>query len=509
MAYDRVRQRVVMFGGLQIAVPFGGTNDAWLWDGITNTWSVETSPARPLPRFDHMLVFSDVTGETLVYGGQLNGFGGPYTGDAATNDGLRWRPASQTSAPQLRNGAVMAPMPGGAGVFLFGGEPFLGSPNKFSDVWRFDGRGWVPLTIGGLLPRAGASASYDTLRNRILIFGGETNNYLSINSLEAYDGSSWSSVLLGGPTPRLQHGMAYDPNRDRLVVFGGLINNGLTEANDTWVYDPTGNSWTQAPAPPAELTPRAGSAMAYDPSMNEILMFGGYVGNAAFAETWSFNATTMVWTRQTPASSPPRRARSQMVFDPDRNRVVMFGGTPLSGGAILDDTWEWNGATWNEVLPTSRPPPREYHSLAYGGTPGSVFTFGGLGNGSDVWRKQNPTRIRPGVMLTFDWASAQVPTSAVVGVQVSMLAGATGGVELLNWDPLYGRWGALAGSTAAPGAPAQLTATLTGANGQEAIAGDGSLNLIVQSAADLGTAVVAPAVVADDVEVTIEYYRLP
>jgi len=36
-----------------------------------------------------------------------------------------------------------------------------------------------------------------------------------------------------------------------------------------------------------------------------------------------------------------------MIYDPDRRRVVLFGGNNESG--ILSDTWERDGVRWNRM----------------------------------------------------------------------------------------------------------------------------------------------------------------
>ncbi|NIV12839.1 MAG: hypothetical protein GWN62_16630, partial [Aliifodinibius sp.] len=40
------------------------------------------------------------------------------------------------------------------------------------------------------------------------------------------------------------HAMAYDSNADKIVLFGGSDVNG-DEINDTWIYDPQTNTWTE------------------------------------------------------------------------------------------------------------------------------------------------------------------------------------------------------------------------------------------------------------------------
>ena len=67
----------------------------------------------------------------------------------------------------------------------------------------------------------------------------------------------------------------------------------------------------------------------------------------------AFGAPT--WERKTPATAPPGRAGTNLVWDDARGQVVMFGGTG-SSGVPLGDTWVWDGSTWTEKTPLVSPP---------------------------------------------------------------------------------------------------------------------------------------------------------
>jgi hypothetical protein len=64
-----------------------------------------------------------------------------------------------------------------------------------------------------------------------------------------------------------------------------------------------------------------------------------------------------------------------MAFDALRQRIVLFGG----GG--LADTWEWDGATWTQRMPTTSPPMRPSHAMAYDAVRQRVVVF----DGATVW----------------------------------------------------------------------------------------------------------------------------
>lgn len=208
--------------------------------------------------------------------------------------------------------------------------------------------------------------------------------------------------------------MAYDSNRQRIVLFGGalIFNNGNNVAYlaDTWEWD--GATWQQpfvstGSSPP----PRAGHAMAYDPVRNRVVLFGGAdTAHGAFSDTWEWDGTT--WIQRTPSNSPPGGAGGQMAYDPGRQRIVHFGG------GMSSDIWEWTGSNWTNSTPDAGATPegRGSPALAFDQTRGRLVIFGGSGTTTyylnDTWEwdgatwMQNLASTKPsgriGPAMTFD-----------------------------------------------------------------------------------------------------------
>ncbi|MBK8975298.1 MAG: hypothetical protein IPM29_05190 [Planctomycetes bacterium] len=181
------------------------------------------------------------------------------------------------------------------------------------------------------------------------------------------------------PKPRALHTAAYDQVRDRVVVFGGNTNAGVQ--GDTWAWSPTGG-WQQlhpAVSPPALRE----HAMAWDPIRAEIVLYGGWDGTQVTGDTWLFNGTD--WRQANPTVSPgPRMA--ELAFDPTTLRVLLFGGQD-GGGARYSDTWAWDGTNWTPLTSPQTPPARFDHALATDWIRGRVVMFGGWDNGflADTW----------------------------------------------------------------------------------------------------------------------------
>ncbi len=54
------------------------------------------------------------------------------------------------------------------------------------------------------------------------------------------------------------------------------------------------------------------------------------------------------------SATPPARSAAAMAYDSTAGVTVMFGGTSASG-AILNDTWEWNGSAWSSPTTAGGP----------------------------------------------------------------------------------------------------------------------------------------------------------
>ncbi|MEZ6233772.1 MAG: GC-type dockerin domain-anchored protein [Phycisphaerales bacterium] len=96
------------------------------------------------------------------------------------------------------------------------------------------------------------------------------------------------------------------------------------------------------------------------------------------------------WTHRT-SSGPPRRLAytTDMAFDEARGVAVLFGGFGGPISTYLADTWEWNGLEWTQKFPAHTPGPRSEHELVYDPARGVILLFGGyspaVGFNADVW----------------------------------------------------------------------------------------------------------------------------
>lgn len=298
MAFDSVKSRVVLFGGLVSSAP---SNDTWEWDG--QNWT-QVADIGPQSRLDHAVAYDSVRQRTVLFGG-----------------------ASGTGS----------------------------GSSYFADTWEWDGTEWTQVEDSGPAARSGMAMCFDSKRKLVVLYGGN-NASTRFADTWVWDGVSWTQEQDSGPGARTKHGMDYDAARDRVVLFGGstvttkqvqvwhqgsLFSQGYytTETvntwqfmNDTWEYD--GAMWTRV----ADTGPSARYAFGFVYGDKVAVLFGGKDSGSAFRDTWAWDGVH--WTQRQDIG-PASRGDLAAAYDSNRNRMVIFGGSGTgSSPAVFGDTWE-------------------------------------------------------------------------------------------------------------------------------------------------------------------------
>jgi hypothetical protein len=315
------------------------------------------------------------------------GLGQPIPAHAEVS-AVNWEQESPAQSPPARTFAATSYDSSRDRVVLFGGST---SGANLDDTWEWDGTTWTqqaPATSPPAL--AGAAMAYDAALGRSVLFGGSSPTGNSSDTWE-WDGSSWTKPNLATiPPPMVWASMVYDSARARLVLFGAYNSFGLW-LSETWEFD--GSTWTQL-HPANSPSPRTGAAMSFDSSRNRTVLFGGRDNNTGVrsAETWEWDGTN--WTLMAPVVSPYARFWHSMAFDPVSNRTILFGGDhsqPYELGAT-NDTWEWDGSQWTRDWTAAAPSVRAGQSMVYNSATGRMLLFGGYNAGvspntyaNDTW----------------------------------------------------------------------------------------------------------------------------
>jgi hypothetical protein len=245
----------------------------------------------------------------------------------------------------------------------------------------------------------------------------------------AYRDDSWYVVsVTGGPPPLNYASMVYDPTLGGLVLFGGFAGVSGQVLNETWLL--TGTTWTElspSTSPPA----RYAAQMAYDPATEQVVLFGGvtdFPEASFFDDTWTFNGTT--WQEQSPVTSPSAGATGSMVYDSALGEVVFFGGTTPNGDVA--SAWAYNGSTWIEQSPGASPPARDGASMDYDPANNGLVLFGGQPSTSssstfdDTWAFHSVTALTQTSNTVYDVTQGQLAYDLALQGAGLAVSGASG-----------------------------------------------------------------------------------
>lgn len=116
---------------------------------------------------------------------------------------------------------------------------------------------------------------------------------------------------------------------------------------------------------------REWAGMVYDPVRDKVVLYGGSTRSGLSDTTWEWDGST--WTQRFPANDPGPRTEHGMVYDSESGKVLLFGGYTTGPNA---ETWEWDGTNWAERLPLTRPSPRSAFGIAYDSSRDRTVIFG-------------------------------------------------------------------------------------------------------------------------------------
>jgi hypothetical protein len=162
-----------------------------------------------------------------------------------------------------------------------------------------------------------------------------------------------------------------------LALFAGPLGTAASAAAVS--ASPTWSSLSPPTSPPGVVN----AVAAYDSADSTVVMFGGRLADGALSDqTWVWNGSVWSQPEQYVASPPPRQSAS-MGFDTalEPPQLILFGGRG-DHGVLLDDTWTWNGSSWNRVATSSSPGAREGAAMT-ADAHGDLLLFGGYGITTD------------------------------------------------------------------------------------------------------------------------------
>ncbi len=366
-----------------------------------------------------------------------------------------WEKLSPTGViPPPREDGVLFPDPRRHRMILFGGCPGYFGLGALNDVWELslgDSVAWRRLTPGGeIVPgRREFAAAYDPVGDQLLVFSGRDSSRNDPPQPEAWalrfrDSLAWVRIVAPDPVPgpRYFSRATFDSSRNRMVLFGGA-----GAGDETWVLSlADGPAWTRLEAgDPDPAVARYLLSAVCDSSRRRILVYGGesmYTRTieyeyTTYADLWSLSLEPHPrWERLARDSAPAARHGHSAVIDPVGDRMIVFGGSGYPGPPTVAGLWQLPlapGQPWSLLGADGMPPDDRYlHSAIYDSRRHRMIIHGGVsaaGIRDDTWAlelegRPSWTRLAP----LGDWPSARWGHSAVydpVGDRMIVFGGST------------------------------------------------------------------------------------
>jgi len=208
LAYDVARGRVVLYGGFLTHADPQRFDDTWEFDGTD--WTQRVTSDQPPPLADVALAY-DSKRERIVLVDPI----GQQTWEL---DATGWRLDNTSSTPPLFGPMTYDAVRDRVVGITTTTDKMTGLPVS-DDTWEFDGAEWALVDSGPLLPPK-RNLMFDPIAARTVMIASD-DEFKTTTTL-VYTGSTWTPLPTAViPPPREAQAMAYDTLRRRLVMFGG------------------------------------------------------------------------------------------------------------------------------------------------------------------------------------------------------------------------------------------------------------------------------------------------
>lgn len=310
---------------------------------------------------------------------------------------------SENDGPKAREHGAMVVDPARDRMFLIGGSGYSPYLSSLSDVWQLEltTKKWCRVLPVIGTPSGGSRRVASVPQRKLAyLFGGYDDKAAPNAELYRFDYSADVPAFTvvtqeNVPPPRSLHAFIYDPKSERFFLFGGIGKNNEV-LGDTWSMSlQAGRAvWTKL-LPQTGPTARYGFLFGFDAEHGRLILFSGAQGvfplNPAL-DTWSLNTRSEppTWSLLVAADQPgvpPGRRNGCGIFDPERQQLIVFGGTAdamsvAPGLFVLDTRPETTG--WSQLDLDNAPPLRASGFGFYDSA--RKRTVLGFGNSTEVFR---------------------------------------------------------------------------------------------------------------------------
>ena len=284
---DEGGQTAYLFGGRS-----GGTvfDDLWAYDLDAGTWRrIDVTGPRPAARFGHEAAWTSLKGGLAVTLGQAGSrfFGDLWLFDPASATWRELPSAGRTPLP--RYGSCSGIGPDG---HLWISHGFTEDGSRFSDTraYDFEAEAWVSETPAAGTPKERClHVCWWSADGTLTLYGGQTTGVPALGDLWSLvpgtggAENAWFQLAEPAAAPRHLPAVA---QRGRLTYVVGGRDLGRDPLDDTWLVDDGNAGAFSELQTRGDLPARSGAAMVYDEDRDRMLLFGG-TGDAALDDLWA------------------------------------------------------------------------------------------------------------------------------------------------------------------------------------------------------------------------------
>lgn len=272
-----------------------------------------------------------------------------------------------STQPCPRNQPVVAYYPALQSMVLFGGYCSV-SKSRLNDFWYIKDGEWIEIETENLPEaRSGHSMVYDSKNGQLILFGGKNDQGEFLNDTWIFKDEEWKKIGDSGPDARQSHRIV--ETKQGVLLFGGSNSSGES-LSDTWLL--IDDQWKKIEAvnPPA----RRQHTLVYDENRNQVVLFGGFDRidgqKTLFGDTWEFDGKS--WSK-IEDNSELARDHHGMAYNPLEKKVYLFGGY---NSDYLGDIRSWDGTEW-ELINDSGPSRAGKPALYFDPIKKALVLFGG------------------------------------------------------------------------------------------------------------------------------------
>jgi hypothetical protein len=244
----------------------------------------------------------------------------------------------------LRCAVLVAGMMAGSAAFAWSQGIPSDRPAPVTHAAADTDGAWIEMPPPSL---AGHGAVFDSLRNRMITYDGRASGEVWV--LQLGPGGGWSKYQPSGTPPpaRSDARVVLEPLRDRMLVLGGAT---ASEYVDVWALDLAGGmTWTEVLPTGTLPWARSQHSAIYDPRRDRVIVFGEdiYYGKSV----WALNlGDEPAW--ELLSVTGPSWCGHTAIYDPVRDRMVVFAGSENGDGG--HEVWALSLSgppTWTQIVP--------------------------------------------------------------------------------------------------------------------------------------------------------------